>query len=559
MGKPAPLPTPVELGFPAKFAQFYDDQLEAIDRIIFNKRRVTALAMPTGSGKSVTGVAAALLHPEVRRAIYLTSTKGLQDQLATDFQQLGLLDLRGQRNYPCVAVEPGGSLDRYRHGRLVVGCDEGPCHSGVWCQHAPDRKQPHIRPDCAYYARVFDARLAPLVVSNYAMFLASKEYTEGLGHFDLVILDEAHDADKELESFLAVELTSDDCKYLSSKFQKGGSLEDWKKWANFHRGILASQLERLEIQAPTDVEGVRERRKMKLLLTKLKRLADIEPLKWAIEEDGLTAKFAPIRVGAYAEAALFQHISHVVLMSATLTHKTLGDLGIARDQYTFWEAPSRFPVAHRPIISVETTPAVRVNFRMDEEDKFFWCHRIDRIAATRHTLGWKGLIHTVSYERMRDLHRRSEHRELFVIHDPKGHVHGPHVFHRLPEAIAYFKDSSQPLILVSPSIITGYDFPDDDCRYQIIAKVPLPDMRGPIMKARGERDKEYAGYLAMQKLVQACGRPVRGPHDWAETFIVDDVFSDYFYRFNRKHAPRWFQDAVERVDYLPEPLVIIAA
>jgi Rad3-related DNA helicase len=74
------------------------------------------------------------------------------------------------------------------------------------------------------------------------------------------------------------------------------------------------------------------------------------------------------------------------------------------------------------------------------------------------------------------------------------------------------------------------------------------------MRVGGESDKDYAGYLAMQKLVQACGRGMRGPEDWCETLIIDDTFADYFFKYNRKHSPRWFQDAVEYVDVFPEPL-----
>jgi ATP-dependent DNA helicase DinG len=543
----APLPHPTELGFPDKFARWYPDQLDAIDRTVFNTRRFTALGMPTGSGKSVTGIAVALLHPEVTRAIYLTSTKGLQDQLATDFAELGLVDLRGQRNYPCIAVEPGAPLNRYRHGRFTVGCDEGPCHSGVWCPRAPDRKTPNLRPDCPYYQRVFDARRTSLVSSNYAMWFAANEYAEGLGAFDLLILDEAHDADKELEAFLTVEITADDARTAGSKMPHGSSLQNWKDWATQRRSVLRDRLEQLELMPPADVEGVRERRKLKAVFGKLERLADIEPLKWVVDDDGHTAKFCPLRVAGYAESVLFRGVKHVLLMSATLTHKTLSDLGVSREDYAFWEAPSRFPVDRRPIISVETTPAVRVNARMDEDDKVFWMRRIDRLIEPRRRLGWNGIIHTVSFQRMKELLARSDHRDIMIVHDTGG----------TREAIREFKESNGPRILVSPSIVTGYDFPDDECRFQIIGKVPIPDMRGPIMKARGELDKEYSGYLAMQKLVQACGRGMRGPNDWCETFIVDDTFGDWFFSRNRKYCPRWFVNAIERVDSLPDPLVVV--
>lgn len=546
--KPPPLPSPAELGFPPKFQIWYPDQLEAIDRIVLSKQRFVALAMPTGAGKSVTGIAAALLHTGVKRAVYLTSTKGLQDQLAADFQGLGLIDLRGASNYPCIALQPGAVLDRYRRGTgaWTSTCDDGPCHSGVACPHFPDRKEPYRRSNCLYYGQVWDARRAPFVSTNYAMYLANSAYAEGLGDIDLLILDEAHDADKELENFLTVEIGSDDVRVVHSKFLKGCSLDDWKGWAIQRKPILASEIEASELIPPATPEDARARRHAKAVLGKISQLAEIDPLDWVLDENGTTAKFCPMKVSAYAESVLFRGIKHVVLMSATLTRKTTQLLGINPNDLSFWEAPSRFPVERRPIISVNTVPIVRVNIHMDADDKETWMRRIDRLIEPRRDLGWKGIIHTVSYQRMKELIARSEHRDWMIVHDSGG----------TREAIRRFKQSDGPYILVSPSIITGYDFPHDECRYQIIGKIPILDTRSPITKTRTEIDKEYAGYVAMQKLVQACGRGMRGPDDWCETFIVDDVFADYFYKYNRKHSPRWFQDAVEYVDTYPEPLLV---
>jgi hypothetical protein len=40
--------------------------------------------------------------------------------------------------------------------------------------------------------------------------------------------------------------------------------------------------------------------------------------------------------------------------------------------------------------------------------------------------------------------------------------------------VATFKRRKAPAFLVSPSMTTGWDFPYDQCRWQIIAKVPIP-------------------------------------------------------------------------------------
>lgn len=536
--RPAPLPTPVELGFPPKFHDYYQDQLEAIDKIVTNPRRFTALAMPTGSGKSLTGVTAAMLHPNVRRAVYLTSTKGLQDQLAADFEPVGLVDLRGARNYPCLMVEPLSTSRAFR-----VGCDEGPCHADIWCSKAPEKAHPDVQPLCLYYGALWQARHATLISTNYAMYFSTEGYAQGLGPIEMVILDEAHDAQQELESFLAIELSTDDVRTVGRKFHSR-SLSEWRDWANSVIKPLEKKLKtNPSMSTPREVQ---ERLHLKTLVSKLSRLAEIEPEQWVLDDNGMRARFCPLRIARYAEQHLFRGVRHVVLMSATLTHKTLADLGIGREQYSFWEAPSRFPVERRPIVSLSTTPSVRVDKSMTEDDKVFWIRRIDRLIDSRRRLGWKGIIHTVSYQRMKELMARSDHRDIMIVHDS----------YSTREAIREFKDSNGPRLLVSPSIVTGYDFPDDECRFQIIGKVPMPDMRSPVMAARAKVDKEYAGYLAMQKLVQACGRGMRGPCDWCETFIVDDHFGDWFLRRNRRYAPRWFYDAVERMEYFPDPLVV---
>jgi ATP-dependent DNA helicase DinG len=543
MKQSALLPDPVELGFPSKFLTWYPDQLTAIDKCILAKDRFVALAMPTGSGKSVTGVASALLHPKVKRAVYLTSTKGLQDQLAADFRELGLCDVRGARNYPCIAVEHGANLAQYRRGRYH-GCDEGPCHAGVWCPYAPDPKQSQIRPACLSYGALWDARRAEIVSTNYAMWFAQNHYGQGFGQVDLLILDEAHDADKELESFLTLEITSDDARHIGTKILKSQELSDWRDWAEHHRGNLASTVEQRELHPPKDAEGARDLRHLKTILGKLERLAKIEPLDWCIDRSDMVVRFAPIRVSQYAEEHLFQKIPHVLLMSATMTRKTTQLLGIDPNQLTFWECPSRFPVERRPIICINTQPTVQVRGRMSDDDKYMWMRRIDRFCEPRIELNRKGIIHTVSYQRAKELMARSEHRDWMILHDSGN----------LKETIQQFKQSSGPWILVSPSIVTGYDFPNDECRYQIIGKVPIPDMRSAIMSVRKDLDPDYSGYLAMVKLIQACGRINRNPLDWGETAIVDDTFVDWFLNKYRKFAARWFLEALLVVESMPEPI-----
>ncbi len=540
-----PLPSPSDLGFPAHFSSWRPDQLAAIDQIIRNPKRFSALTLSTGAGKSIIGIGAALLHPEVTRALYLTCTKGLQVQLYGDFGQLGLVDIKGQRNYPCRSLQQGQGLDHFRrHTNAWAGCDEGPCHAGVPCQEAPDRRDPFTRPSCEYYGAQFDATQAQLVSTNYAYWLACNEYGAGIGDFDLLICDEAHDADKELESFLTYEVSKEDAQFVHSRFPQGDEIEDWVKWGGAHVGRLKKELETRAAMPPSDAEGVQDMRRLKAVLGKMEKLADMRAEEWVIEREGATiARFSPLQVSKYAEEYLFRGIKRVVLTSATLTRKTTQLLGVPYGDLHLWECPSRFPVDRRPVIHLGSHPPVRVDHRMHDSTRILWRRRIDRLIEAR--AGRKGIIHTVSYARGVEIYTNSEHKGRMIVHDR----------HSTLKAVAEFKSRRDDCILVSPSVMTGFDFPGQECRFQIIAKVPMPDIRGAILTNRCEVDPEYRGYLAMQKLVQAVGRGMRSEGDWCETIIVDDNIGWAVKKY-RKHLPQWFIDAYQTVEFLPQPLTL---
>ena len=108
--------------------------------------------------------------------------------------------------------------------------------------------------------------------------------------------------------------------------------------------------------------------------------------------------------------------------------------------------------------------------------------------------------------------------------------------------------------LIGPSVTTGYDFPGTQCEYQILAKVPFPDSRSPILKARCEQDKLYADYLTMQTLVQTCGRAMRSKMDQCENFIVDDNIRWFMSRNGNTLAPKWFRRTYRILSKVPPPL-----
>lgn len=539
----SPLPAPCDLGFGSKFQEWRPAQIQALDLVVASSKRFIGIVAPTGFGKSLFGMAAMRFAPGVERAAYLTSTRSLQDQADRLFAGMGLVDVRGQQNYPCIALEPGSSLSRYRNRRKHLAmCDEGPCHVGVQCHHAPDPRVPNEEPYCRYYNKVWKAQRGDLVSTNYAYWMTSHTYGQGLGERDLLVLDEAHSAITELERFLVFDLSTEDAGRLNTTLLPDRDLGAWHTWGETYRQRLQDRVTYLERTPPTTGGDATERRQLKRLLGKLEQLADMDPEQWVIEREQWKVRFSPLDVSAYAESHLFHGTDKVLLMSATLTEKTLDMLGIPADQREIYEFPSTFPVERRPVYAFDSVIEVRVRAEMTEQDLELWLERIDTFIDARRHL--KGVIHCVSYDRGRYLYTHSRHRDLMLFHE-KGDAQ---------IAVDALKLHDGPAILVSPSIMTGTDLPYDECRWQVIAKVPIPDNRGPIAQARIKADPDYSWYVAMQDLEQAVGRGMRAEDDACETLIADDTFGTWFLRRARPFATSNFLDSIRFITRTPDPL-----
>lgn len=514
------------MGLPAAFTAWRAGQDTAIVDALGSSKRFVALAMPTGSGKSIVGVGAVLLNGG--KGMYVTATKGLQDQISADFVEAGVRDIRGQNNYPC-EYEMTGS----------VACDVGPCHAGFKC----DLK----KNGCRYYDAVEAAKHASVVVTNYSYWMHQVEHGQGLGtDVDLLILDEAHDAESQLADYLSVELTPHDLEGLLGEdgLPDWDSVAKWREYAgmwSLQLGLKLAQYSVSREEAP-DRKTMGYVKQLRGLDKRVTRLSEIQG-EWVCEVvrrgplGGRVARFHPVHPAAYAEKHLFAKASKVLLLSATLTPKTLELLGVK--DYEYAEYPSTFPVERRLVTHV---PTVRVDKNASAEHLKMWVSRLDDIIGAR--LDRKGIVHTVSYNRAHFLTRHSAYKDIMLLHDTAG----------TRSTVAQFRKSKAPCVLVSPSMTTGWDFPGSDCRYQVIAKLPFLDTRDVVLQARTKHDKEYSHYLTMQTLVQTAGRGVRSDMDWCETLIIDDHFGEWWWPKYKKFAPAWFKQAVQRSVTVPKPM-----
>ena len=508
------LPSPNEFGLPEKYSKWRPNQAEAVLSILKPQPRFLLQVAPTGSGKSGCAIAAGQLSPE--RTIILTSTKGLQTQYIQDFGEMdGVVDIRGRGNYPCRL-------------NTKVSCDAGLCAFGVSCTMKSEG-------GCFYFDRLREAKKAKIVITNYSYWMSQNEYSDGIGKFGLMILDEAHMAYSHVLDHIAVSF-SKQSKTETQLLGLNGSLpntaEAWAEWAE----------ERVyEVDNAVNKAKTERREKLfiqlKRLLEKLKRLQERINPTWIWEDNSSNVILSPIWPLPYTETVLFLGIPKVVLTSATIVPKTLKLLTSSTD-VEFVEYPHSFPVENRPLIH---TPTVKINYKAGEYEEKIWLTKLDNLIRDR--IGRKGIIHTVSYKRRDLVLERSKYREYMITHNNTD----------TESVVRTFKTASAPCILVSPSMATGWDFPADELRWQIIVKLPFPDIQGTIVRARMKQDDDFAAYLAMQQLIQATGRGCRSEEDWCESLILDNNI-EWFLKKYTHLSVEWFKGAYRVCRMLPKPL-----
>jgi ATP-dependent DNA helicase DinG len=112
----------------------------------------------------------------------------------------------------------------------------------------------------------------------------------------------------------------------------------------------------------------------------------------------------------------------------------------------------------------------------------------------------KGIIHTTSYKQLdfikQNISQTNRYRLLETNPDiPRGEVIAEHV------------DTIKPTVLISPSLYIGLDLKDDLSRFQIITKVPYPDLGDRWINEKRKISGQWYTWQTALRLVQGYGRP----------------------------------------------------
>ena len=494
--------------FPFKNAR--NDQIETISEImeaIGKGYKYIVLEAGTGTGKSAIAYTLSLIYES---SYILTVTKQLQNQYIDDFNNLSLV--KGRANFIC-------KKDR------SLTCDEGKCIvEGDLCEDSKNT--------CDYYFQKFLALNSKIVISNYHYMFLELNYVGDFTKRQLLICDEAHNLENTLMNQLKLEFFKKDLeKYL--KFNLTDELlfdldnGDFDVWIQF----ISEIKDKYQIELDKIINLNKNHLLEKISFIK-KQINDCnrfieniahDPYSWVFDynHEHEVIEFKPLKIDNYAKNSLFKYADVCIFMSATILDYNYFSkcLGINENEIYPIRRKSPFNLKLNPI---KTCGEYNLSHKNINENAHKTLNIIKSVLNKHHND--KGIIHTVSASCKNYLFENIKSNRLI-----------DHNTQNRQKQLDKFKNSNNPLVLISPSMNEGVDLPGNLCRFQIIYKLPYPDLADKQIRLRSNADEDWYDYKTALTLIQTYGRGMRFEKDYCMTYIIDSRIKEFIK--NNKFIP----------------------
>ena len=533
------------------FSKIRKEQANAIEFALNayeSGKKYVILELGTGVGKSAIGItisrymeahASALRNADgelITGAYVITTQKILQEQYLRDFGPTsgkGLLrSIKSSSNYQCSFYSD-------------QSCAESRRILSNLAKHLNGSEfQKQCKTQCPYSLEKQEFIDSSISVTNFSYFLAETMYAGKLEPRALLVVDEAHNTETELGKFIEVTFSEKFARdVLKCKMPRNFdqvSIYDWinkvyKKSATKYMKDLEKSLAKLS----NDIEGYGSFSKQYEMLDKhickINRFTEVyKPSNWTMnvahppldnKKAGKKFEFKPIDVSPYSNDVFFKHGGRVLLMSATIVNKDIfcESLGILSEEVAYLNIPSPFPIENRPIHFIpvgsmsknsidQTLPAMSEAVKMLLEK-----HAND-----------KGIIHCANYKVAKYINESLQSSRI-LMHDSSNR----------DQMLKIHLESTEPTVLLSPSMMEGVDLRDDSSRFQIICKVPFPYLGDLVVQKRMEKNRFWYPYMTAKSVIQSLGRSIRNENDYAESYILDSDWNR-FYNMNKNMFPEDF-------------------
>lgn len=500
---------------------FREHQKGAIDYILNSDKRWVILEAPTGSGKSLIAMVAGVASSSLT---YATHSKVLQTQIVEDFPEAK--SLFGRSNYPCLA-NPNLTCDECFHSDLTV------CN---------------LKSNCTYEKKKREILASKLKILNYDYLLTEMNYVGKFSGAPFLVIDEADNLENTLINFVTLTFTEYAINRLgiSAPARKTAKAKDgissWKDFGEMARERIKPIIRKLSAETETFKEittdyqrgKIKEKVRIARLLEKVNLFLNNVDDTWIFDNsDESKYIFRPLWLTPeLAENFLWHHGRKWVLMSASFLPTTIlaKTLGMDPSDMDYLCLPSIFPPERRPI---HILPVANLTAKTMATEVPKLIEKIKDILL-KHP-NERGLIHTVSYKLCNQIMEGVDSPRLIT-----------HNGQNRQEVLQEFMESTEPLVLISPSMERGVSLEMDLCRFIICAKAPFLSLGDKIVSARvygGPIGNLWYAATMMLTVLQMTGRGFRSAEDFCVSYILDEQFSRVLTK-RPSLLPNWWKEAI---------------
>ena len=531
---------------------FRKGQRETIETIVNtyleDPEATMVIDAPTGTGKSIIAMWCSWILKEIgKRGYLITSDISLQDQYESDINRLNLRwpSVKGVDNYNCNVNGLTFSLGECRMKNM--GYDQA--MAKLDCAKSCDYLQ--LR------ARAIDS---PVTILNYAFWLLQRNYVAPrmeendkkipFTKRDFVFFDEAHKIDDIVQNHFSPRIDNKTARIFGevNKFIQRNSID--AAWVSENR--IADIINRIMLEDDVDLlmRHINEFRGIAVVYRKVKdaalkqskrRFYDEIPKNWQqffgrmdrlkdiwckfddyadiIKDNGTDTividrgegevKFMCTEESKMIEKYLHNQAGFKVFMSATIggPREFARVMGIKSAK--FIRLDNAFNYDKSPVVFINKH---KLSYRHKEQSLPKVVELLDKIIS-KHK-GQRGIIHTGSYEFTNYIKSKSKHTfRLMDYENSKEKGDMLELFKRKEDAV-----------FMGPSLLEGLDLKDDISRFQVFFKVPYPNLRDPLIKAKMEKMPGWYDWKTGITIMQGVGRSVRSEEDWAVTYVLDACF-----------------------------------
>lgn len=513
---------------------------------------------PTGTGKS--GINVTIANMVEGSSFYITPQKKLREQLQSDeILSEYYRTLKARADYTCNAedVERG------------TNCNECPINarSDEACSDYPG---------CTYWNRKMDAIDDDVAVLTFAYLIIDgvlpvvNQYGDRIsfGNRDLLIVDECHGLERQTAQLFAGFTVSP----YSIPLEVFGNITSNLSMNNTTRHhqvthICETLQERAEdyimekrMLPEIDKDTAKKVKQCERFLRKMTWFSEeIESGRdWVVDMDTVeydrveykSFKLKPVKVDKFLRNFIWDRADKRVLSTATMPYR--GEYKNGKQKIDRWlnmiglpgnthiiDTEMPFPKGHRPI-HTDTMIASMSNGGVNRH----WNTIMDKVdsLAAKHS-GEKGVIHCASYGRGERLWKDAESGSDWD--NLKGNVINDRKDVDSDALMRKWQDGNKD-IFVSPAVTEGVDLEGDQCRWQVLLKVPFPSPGDPrveyLLEELPHIGWEWYYENTATQVVQSVGRAIRSKDDYADYYVLDEKFNKIR---NEVVLPDWFVEAID--------------